>query len=245
MLLPLQILYTVESAMNLFNPPEPRIKVEADRKTLMVEKQIRVLIVDDHSGVRTGIRNLLQSANDMVVVGEGMNGAEAIELVATRNPDILLLDIELPDQRGDMVMRHIHDTQPEMKVLAVSSYSDRDYILGMLENGAAGYITKDEAPMMLLEAIRSIIRNGKSWFSPRALKHSGIPSVEEQTLTKREVEILEQLVRDRSVEEIAAALHMNSDQVEKYLKLLMRKFETESQAALKHIARRILSRRGT
>lgn len=211
----------------------------------MVEKQIRVLIVDDHSGVRTGIRNLLQTANDMVVVGEGVNGAEAIELVAAKNPDILLLDIELPDQRGDKVMRHIHDTQPDMKVLAVSSYSDRDYILGMLENGAAGYITKDEAPMMLLEAIRSIIRNGKSWFSPRALKHSGIPSVEEQTLTKREVEILEQLVLDRSVEEIAAALHMSADQVDKYLKLLMRKFETESHAALKHIAQRILSRRGT
>ena len=141
-------------------------------------------------------------------------------------------------------MRHIHDTQPDMKVLAVSSYSDRDYILGMLENGAAGYITKDEAPMMLLEAIRSIVRNGKSWFSPRALKQSGIPSVEEQTLTKREVEILEQLVLDRSPEDIAAALHMNIDQVDKYLKLLMRKFETESDAELKHIARRILSRRG-
>jgi DNA-binding NarL/FixJ family response regulator len=241
----LQILYTVENIMTLSNQPETRIKDEADRRTLMVEQQIRVLIVDDHSGVRTGIKNLLQTANDMVVVGEGVNGAEAIELVATRNPDILLLDIELPDQRGDMVMRHIQGTQPGMKVLAVSSYSDRDYILGMLENGAAGYITKDEAPMMLLEAIRSIVRNGKSWFSPRALKQSGIPSVEEQTLTKREVEILEQLVLDRSVEEIAAALHMSAEQVDKYLKLLMRKFETESDAALKHIARRILSRRGT
>lgn len=231
--------------MTLLNSTETSTKNEAGRRTLMVEKQIKVLIVDDHSGVRTGIKNLLQTAKDMVVVGEGVNGAEAIELVATRNPDILLLDIELPDQRGDMVMRHIHDTQPDMKVLAVSSYSDRDYILGMLENGAAGYITKDEAPMMLLDAIRSIIHNGKSWFSPRALKHSGIPSVEEQTLTKREVEILEQLVLDRSIEEIGASLHMDAGQVEKYLKLLMRKFETESLVSLKHIARRILSRRGT
>lgn len=209
----------------------------------MVEKQIRVLIVDDHAGVRTGIRNLLQTAKDMVVVGEGGNGAEAIELVASKEPDILLLDIELPDQRGDMVMRRIHDTQPEMKVLAVSSYSDRDYILGMLENGASGYITKDEAPMMLLEAIRSIINNGKSWFSPRALKQSGIPSVEEQTLTKREVEILEQLILDKSTEEIARTINMEVEQVDKYLKLLMTKFETDSLASLKHIAQRILSRR--
>ena len=211
----------------------------------MVNQQIRVLIVDDHAGVRTGIKNLLQTAKDMIVVGEGGNGAEAIHLVTTRNPDILLLDIELPDQRGDKVMRHIHETQPDMKVLAVSSYSDRDYILGMLENGAAGYITKDEAPMMLLDAIRTIIRNGSSWFSPRALRQSGIPSVEEQTLTKREVEILEQLILDRSPEEIAAFLNMSVDQVGKYLKLLMNKFETESMVALKHIAQRILLRRGT
>lgn len=209
----------------------------------MVDQRIRVLIVDDHSGVRTGIKNLLQTANDMVVVGEGANGADAIDLVASRHPDILLLDIELPDQRGDKVMRHIHEMRPEIKVLAVSSYSDRDYILGMLENGASGYITKDEAPMMLLEAIRSIIRNGSSWFSPRALRQSGMPSVEEQTLTKREVEILEQVIVDRSPEEIAGFLNMSAEQVGKYLKLLMKKFETESMNALKHIAQRILSRR--
>jgi DNA-binding NarL/FixJ family response regulator len=209
----------------------------------MFHKQIRVLIVDDHSGVRRGIRNLLQAAKDMIVVGEGGNGAEAIELAATRNPDILLLDIELPDQRGDAVMRHIHKMQPDMKVLAVSSYSDRDYILGMLENGASGYITKDEAPLMLLEAIRSIIHKGKSWFSPRAIRNSGLPSIEEQTLTKREVDILQQLILDRPSDEIAAFLNMNVEQVDRYLQLLMKKFETDSMIALKHIAKRILSRR--
>jgi DNA-binding NarL/FixJ family response regulator len=223
---------------------ETSFEEDTGRRTSMLQKQIRVLIVDDHSGVRRGIRNLLQTAKDMIVVGEGGNGAEAIELAATRNPDILLLDIELPDQRGDAVMRHIHKVQPDMKVLAVSSYSDRDYILGMLENGASGYITKDEAPVMLLDAIRSIIHKGKSWFSPRAIKNSGLPSIEEQTLTKREVEILQQLILDRSSDQIAAFLNMSADQVEKYLKLLMRKFETDSLAALKHIAGRILSKRG-
>jgi DNA-binding NarL/FixJ family response regulator len=227
--------------MNLHSSSQPRFKDDTD---VRADKQIRVLVVDDHSGVRRGIKNLLQSASDMVIVGEGGNGAEAIELAATRNPDILLLDIELPDQRGDAVMRHIHNTQPDMKVLAVSSYSDRDYILGMLENGAAGYITKDEAPMMLVEAIRSIINKGISWFSPRAIKNSGIPAIEEQTLTKREVEILEQLVLDRSPQEIASSLNMDVAQVDKYLKLLMRKFETESMNSLKHLAKRILSRRG-
>ena len=229
--------------MNLHSSMETSLEEDAGRRTLMSQEPIRVLIVDDHSGVRRGIRNLLQAAKDMIIVGEGGNGAEAIELAATRNPDILLLDIELPDQRGDAVMRHIHKVQPNMKVLAVSSYSDRDYILGMLENGASGYITKDEAPMMLLDAIRSIIHKGKSWFSPRAIRNSGLPSIEEQTLTKREVDILQQLVLDRPAEQIAAFLNMSADQVEKYLKLLMRKFETDSLSSLKHIASRILSRR--
>lgn len=230
--------------MSLRSSMDTDLEEDAGRRTSMLEKQIRVLIVDDHSGVRRGIKTLLQSAKDIIVVGEGGNGAEAIELAATRNPDILLLDIELPDQRGDAVMRHIHITQPEMKVLAVSSYSDRDYILGMLENGASGYITKDEAPVMLLEAIRSIIHKGKSWFSPRAIKNSGLPAIEEQTLTKREVEILQQLILDQPADQIAAFLNMSTDQVEKYLKLLMRKYETDSLGSLKQIATRIFSRRG-
>ncbi len=231
--------------MNSFESAVPSVKDEAGRRTSMVEKQIKVLIVDDHSGVRTGIRKLLQTAKDMVVVGEGANGAEAIELVATRDSDILLLDIELPDQRGDAVMRRIHDMYPEMKVLAVSSYSDRDYIFGMLENGVSGYITKDEAPMMLLDAIRAIIRTGTNWFSPHVLKNSGISSIEEQTLTKREVVILEQLLLDRSLDEIAGFTGIDTAQVEKYLTILMSKFEVGSLASLKRLAARILSQRGT
>jgi len=230
--------------MNLHSQMETNFDEDAGRRTLKTEKPIKVLIVDDHSGVRRGIKNLLQSAKDIIIVGEGGNGAEAIELAATKNPDILLLDIELPDQRGDAVMRHIHNVQPDMKVLAVSSYSDRDYILGMLENGAAGYITKDEAPVMLLDAIRSIIRKGMSWFSPRAIKNSGLPSLEEQTLTKREVDILQQLIQDQPSDQIASFLNMSVEQVEKYIQLMLRKFETESLVSLKHIAKRILSRRG-
>ena len=210
-----------------------------------MDKQIRVLIVDDHSGVRAGLRNLLLAAKDITVVGEGGSGAEAIELVATKNPDVLLLDIELPDQRGDLVMRHIHDMQPDMKVIAVSSYTDRDYILGMMQNGAAGYITKDEAPGMLIEAIRNIYKNGGNFFSPRAVKNSAPTSLEQQTLTKREIQIFEQLVQDRSADEIAAFLGISKSQVESYLKLLMKKYETDSLVALKHMAERVLSRRNS
>lgn len=215
------------------------------RRTPMTNKQIEVLIVDDHAGVRAGIKKLLEAAKDIVVVGEGDTGSKAIELIATKKSDILLLDIELPDQRGDIVMRKIREMKPDMKVLAVSSYSDPDYILGMMENGAAGYITKDEAPIMLVDAIRSIVNEVGSWFSPRAIKNSTPTSLEQQTLTKRETQILEQLVQDRSEDEIGASLGISKTKVEKYLKLLMKKYEAESLFVLKNLARRVLFRRSS
>ena len=229
----------------LLNVPITNPEIGVDEINPMTDKRIKALIVDDHFGVRAGIKNLLMATKDITVIGEGENGAEAIELVATKDPDILLLDMELPDQRGDIVMRKIHDMQPDLKVIAVSSYSDRDYILGMMENGAAGYITKDEAPTMLLEAIRSIINKNENWFSPQAIKISTPTSLEQQTLTKREIQILEQLVRDRSADEIAASLGISKTQVENFLKLLMKKYETDSLVLLKNIAQRVLSRRNS
>ena len=215
----------------------------ADKKDSIIESQIRVLIVDDHPGVRAGIKGLLGGAEDIIVVGEGVNGAAAMELVDAKISDILLLDIELPDKRGDIVMRDIHAQQPQMKVLAVSSYSDVEYILGMIENGASGYITKDEAPLMLLDAIRSIVRDGRNWFSPRAITNSGLTPIEEQILTEREVHILKQLTSDQSQVQIASSLEMDERQVEKYLKLLMEKFETDSLDGLKRAAQGIFTRR--
>ncbi|HLF75329.1 MAG TPA: response regulator transcription factor [Anaerolineales bacterium] len=209
----------------------------------MIEKQkIKVVIVDDYPGVRAGIRNLLQAAKDIVVVGEGANGREAIELALTKNPDIVLLDVELPDLRGDVVTLRIHEIQPGIKILAVSSYSDRQFIHGMLETGAAGYITKDEAPAMLLDAIRSIIYSGRNWLSPRAVKNTSLVPIEEQMLTKREIHILEQLVLERTEAEIAVFLGTEEGQVKRYVRLLMKKFEADSLASLRLIARRMLAR---
>ncbi|HEU0292236.1 MAG TPA: response regulator transcription factor [Anaerolineales bacterium] len=215
---------------------------DTGKRVSITDSQIKVLIVDDHPGVRAGIKNLIEGAKDIVVTGEGANGADAIQLINTTKSDILLLDIELPDQRGDRVMHNIHEVQPRMKVLAVSSYSDREYILGMVQNGAAGYITKDEAPVMLLGAIRIIVRDGKDWLSPRAIKNSRLSSLEEQMLTEREVHILKQLLRNQSQVQIANSLQMEEKQLEKYLKLLLRKFEAESIEVLKYAAQRILAR---
>src|ERR1043165_7468805 len=152
--------------MDTILAPARSVKAGVEEKTSVKNQKIRVLIVDDHPGVREGTRNLLSAAKDMLVVGEGGTGAEAIEQIAINHPDVVLLDMELPDQRGDQVMRQIHLMQPDLKVLALSSYTDRDYILGMMEYGAVGYVTKDEAPTMLIEAIRTVIGKGSNWFSP-------------------------------------------------------------------------------
>jgi DNA-binding NarL/FixJ family response regulator len=210
----------------------------------MPEDKIRVVIVDDHPGVRAGIKNLLRRAKDITVVGEGGDGVRAIELATAKKPDILLLDVELPIVGGDIVMRRIHDMEPEIRVLVVSTYNDRTYIQSMLANGASGYITKDEAPAMLLEAIYSILENHELWMSPRALENSGSAPLEEQTLTEREAQIMKLLVLNRSQEQIAESMHMEEQQVHSYLRVLMDKFEAESLDALRAVARKILPRQG-
>ncbi len=210
----------------------------------MPNEKIRVVIVDDHPGVRAGIRNLLRRDKDITVVGEGGDGMKAIELASAKKPDILLLDVELPIVGGDIVMRRIHDAEPSIRVLVVSTYNDRTYIQSMVANGASGYITKDEAPAMLLEAIYSILQNKELWMSPRALENSGTTSLEEQTLTQKEVEILRQLLLNRTQAEIAESMHMQEQQVSSYLRVLMDKFEAESLDALRGVARRILPHEG-
>ncbi len=208
----------------------------------MPHENIRVVIVDDHPGVRAGIKKLLRRAKDIIVVGEGTDGAKAIELATTKKPDIMLLDVELPIVGGDIVMRRIHESDPEVRVLVVSTYNDRIYVESMMANGAAGYLTKDEAPAMLLEAIHRILQDDAIWMSPKALENAPAAGLEEQMLTDREVEILQQLVLNRSENEIAESMHMEPQQVGSYLRVLMDKFEADTLDALRLLARGALPR---
>lgn len=203
----------------------------------MKKKIISVVLIDDHAGVRKGIKDILRSAGDISLVGEGESGADAINLALSKEPDILLLDVELPDERGDIVMRRILAKLPDIKVLAVSAYHDRQYILEMLGNGASGYITKDEVAPTLLEAIRKIIYEGKDWISTNALKKVNLGEPKEMTLTRGELNILEQLIQDKSEQEIAVALNMDEAQVKRFLELLMKKYRVDSLSALKVIGR--------
>lgn len=202
----------------------------------MKPEQIDLVIVDDHPGVRKGIINLLKAAEDIVVVGEAANGKQAIKLAAAKNPHIMLLDVELPDMRGDLVLKRIHAELPNIKVLAISAYSDRQYVLGMRDSGASGYLTKEVIPAMLVKAIRSIVNDGMVWIGPRVIKDN---SIFETTLTQKEVLIMKQLLVDDSQQKVATNLNMDEKQLEKYLALLMKKYQVQSLISLRQIAQQI------
>lgn len=128
----------------------------------------RIVLADDHGMVRTWIRKILDREPDLEVVDEACNGIEAIYAVNRFSPDILLLDMEMPVLDGVSVARELHAAKSPVRILALSAYDDRSYIMELLSNGASGYLTKDEAPDFILEAVRSVARGETRWISERA-----------------------------------------------------------------------------
>jgi DNA-binding NarL/FixJ family response regulator len=128
---------------------------------------IRVLLADDHPMLRRGMRALLEKAGDIEVVGEAADGREALELVEELPADVLLLDVEMPEMDGMQVAREINKNEIPVRILALSAYDDNQYVLGMLACGAAGYLTKDEAPGLVVTAIRRVAAGEEGWLSRR------------------------------------------------------------------------------
>jgi two-component system NarL family response regulator len=202
-------------------------------------RKVRLLIVEDHPYVRAGIRTLLQSADEIDIVGECGDGGEALTLVEQLQPDFILLDMELPTLRGDGVLRRVLQDRPGTRVLVLSSHDDREYIKSMLAGGAMGYVMKDEAPMYLLPAIRHVLK-GTSWISPRVAEAIIPASPFEQALSQRELLILGGLLNGKPDAEVAASLELSLPQLNDYLTLLMAKFEAPSREALLEVARKMV-----
>jgi DNA-binding NarL/FixJ family response regulator len=142
-------------------------------------RPIRVALADDHQVVRIGVRSMLEKALDIVVVGEASDGAEALRLVAELAPDILLLDVEMPGMSGVEVARRLQASGSPVRVLALSAYDDAQYIAGLLASGAAGYLTKDEAIELIVDAVRGVARGERGWLSTRVRSSAGkaVPGV--------------------------------------------------------------------
>jgi DNA-binding NarL/FixJ family response regulator len=206
-----------------------------------MDKPIRIGIVDDHPGVRVAVRGLLANAQDIEVVGEGVNGTEAVTLADIKKPDVLLLDVELPAMSGYEVVRRIREKGLEVKVLALSTYDDPMYILGMLENGADGYLTKDEAPHFLLPAVRSIMHDKVKWISPKIANQVSQIQLENMTFTGRELHLLRYIVLGSSNEEIMHKLDISEKLLQRYIELLMEKFNVTSLKSLQKAAQGVIS----
>ncbi|MGE5222234.1 MAG: response regulator [Omnitrophica WOR_2 bacterium] len=192
-----------------------------------------VLLVDDHPVVRAGIRNLLEKAPDIVVVGEASNGTEAIKMVNDLTPDVLLLDMEMPGLSGNEVAQQLQKAGVSVKILALSAHDDKQYIQELLANGAAGYLVKEEVPEAIVEAVRGVSRGEKGWVSRRvAAKMStwmGEDNQEHNGLTAREVQVLQAVVAGKTNQEIGLSLGISEKTVEKHLEGIFAKLGVASR----------------
>jgi DNA-binding NarL/FixJ family response regulator len=200
------------------------------------QQTIEVILADDHARVRAGIRSILERNTNIVVVAEASDGEEALRKVEEHMPDILLLDVEMPFMNGRQVAATIKQRDLPVQVLAISAYDDQHYIQGMLQSGAAGYITKDEVPELLLDAVVGIVQGEEGWVSKRVAKKiaswRSTADKQQKTLTHRELEVLQLLKEKRSNQAIAQELDISPDIVELHVKLLMAKFGVNTRAEL-------------
>lgn len=128
-------------------------------------ERVRVMLADDNKVIRAGIRKLLNKVPDITVVGEAGNGLEVLQLVDRINPDVLLLDIEMPLLNGIEVARQLKKSSNEVPILVLSAYTNLEYIKSMLDHGVSGYLIKDEAPEQIIEAVRGVASGQTGWVS--------------------------------------------------------------------------------
>lgn len=185
--------------------------------------EIRVLLIDDHPIVRSGIRMLLEQAEDILVVAEADRGDDVVQLLRRHTPDIVLLDMEMPGKSGVDVAREIQDAGVPVRILALSAYDDDEYISSLLSNGAAGYLTKEEALHTIVDAVRGVARGEEGWFSRRAAAQVAALArrgpQDAATLTEREEEVLlllaegwtnARIAQDLSVSERTVRFHLSN-----------------------------------
>jgi DNA-binding NarL/FixJ family response regulator len=194
---------------------------------------VRVVLADDHALFRAGVRMLLEGAAGIEVVGEAPTGAHALDLVRDARPDVLLLDMEMPDMTGVEVARRLQATGAAVKILVLSAYDDEEYVSGLLDYGAAGYLTKEEVPERLVAAVRGVARGETGWMSPgvaaRVLRRRAADE-EVATLSAREREVLRLIAQGLDNPGIAAALFISDSTVKNHVTNIYAKLGVRSRA---------------
>ena len=201
---------------------------------------IRVVIADDHRILREGLRSILEGEKDIEIVGEADNGRDTVKLVRKLEPEIVIMDVAMPDLNGVDATSQIKNAEVDCKVLALSMHGDGQYVRGMLQAGASGYILKDCAGEELATAIRTVLK-GRVYVSPEVagtivgdyVQHlSGEVSATAPVLSSREREVLQLIAEGKSTAQIAELIHVSVKTVETHRKRLMDKLELRSVAEL-------------
>ncbi len=197
-------------------------------------EKIRIVLADDHVNVRRGLRRMLNRSPQVEVIGEAGNGKEALELTKSLNPDVLLLDVEMPGMKGHEVARRLLESETQVRVLALSGYNEMRYVLGMFANGAAGYLTKDEAPRQLLSAVQEIAAGRRGWISPEVAKMLGVPTQRTgpdtiPALTKLETQVLKNLAAGMTDLEIRVEMDLENSVVVDNIKSILHKLGVKSR----------------
>ncbi|MCC7507561.1 MAG: response regulator transcription factor [Saprospiraceae bacterium] len=205
---------------------------------------IRIFITDDHAMVAAGVATLLRDEKDFSLIGQANTGKEAIEKVLQERPDVLLLDINLPDSSGLEVCRNVHAEAPEVKVLALSMLNEESYITAMIGAGASGYLLKNSDKDELIAAIRALSA-GKTYFSRDVtdiVMHSLGRKQDDKTATappkisRRELEVLKLIVDECTTQEIAGKLFLSEKTVESHRAALLTKLGARNTAGLVKMA---------
>jgi len=201
---------------------------------------IRVLIADDHAIVREGLRSLISTEYGMAVAGEAANGREAVTQFRILHPDVVLMDLVMPEMDGIQAIKEIIRLDPRARILALTSFSDDDKVFPAIKAGALGYLLKDSSPQELLRAIRHVYQ-GESSLDPtialkviREIKHAAHAPMQPDALSEREVEVLKLVAQGLSNQEIATALVISERTVRNHMGSILSKLHlaNRTQAAI-------------
>ncbi len=197
--------------------------------------QIKLMIVDDHTVVRDGLASMLGRQEDFQVVGQASNGLEAVERVSAVQPDVILMDLRMPELDGVEAMRRISSERPETRFLVLTTYDTDEYIFDAIEAGAKGYLLKDTSRDDLFEAIRAVHR-GNSGIEPgvaaRVLDRFAQLSREEAQaplLSEREVEVLQLMAKGSANKEIAISLSITDSTVKTHVANIFQKLDVSGR----------------
>ena len=208
-----------------------------------MENRISVLIADDHSLIRQGLKQILEIEKDLAVVAQASNGSEAVQLARECRPDVILMDINMPGTNGLQAIKEIKQEKLECKIIVLTIHEDREYLFKTLQMGAEGYVLKDAEPSVLIEAIRNVYL-GQSYIQPnmtmelvkefnRITKHEK-EKHNENNLTAREIEVLELIAEGMINKEIAKQLYISEKTVKNHVSNIFRKLNVSdrTQAAI-------------